>query len=72
MLAETVSVPEPQRPVPARPAGRSEYQNEIQARVEKFRAHQARFNREREAYCSATVARMQATLDKFPVSRPSK
>lgn len=72
MLAETVAVPEPQRPVPARPAGRSEYQNEIQARVEKFRAHQARFNREREAYCSATVARMQATLDKFPVSRPSK
>jgi len=75
MLAESVSVPEPRipepsRPMPVRPAGRSEYQSEIQARVEKFRAHQAKFNREREAYCSATVARMQATLDGFPVPRP--
>jgi hypothetical protein len=79
MLAESVSVPEPQKPlqqmplqkaIPARPAGRSEYQSEIQARVDKFRAHQAKFNREREAYCSATVARMQATLDKYPVPRP--
>ena len=74
MLAESVSVPEPPlpgppRPVAAHPAGRREYQSEIQARVEKFRAHQARFNREREAYCSATVARMQATLDGFPVPR---
>lgn len=72
MLAETVSLPEPQKAMPARSAGRSEYQSEIQARVEKFRAHQAKFNREREAYCSATVARMQAALDKFPTSRPSK
>ena len=75
MLAETISlpeppIPEPARPVPVRSAGRSEYQSEIQARVEKFRAHQARFNREREAYCSATVARMQATLDKYPAPRP--
>ena len=51
-------------------AGRSEYQSEIQARVDKFRAHQAKFNREREAYCSATMAKMQATLDKYPVPRP--
>jgi hypothetical protein len=75
MLAETVSVqeppiPEPPRPVPVRSAGRSEYQSEIQARVEKFRAHQAKFNREREAYCSATVARMQAALDKYAAPRP--
>lgn len=75
MLAETISVPEPPvsepaMPMPSRPAGRSEYQSEIQARVDKFRAHQARFNREREAYCSATVARMQATLDKYPSPRP--
>jgi hypothetical protein len=81
MLAEALgvaeqpaaAVPEPAKPVPPiRPAGRSEYQSEIQARVEKFRAQQAKFNREREAYCSATMAKMQATLDKYPVPRPSK
>jgi hypothetical protein len=74
MLAEAILPPEPPKPVapvpPARPAGRSEYQSEIQARVDQFRAHQAKFNRERDAYCSATVAKMQATLDKYPVPRP--
>lgn len=65
--------PEPAQPVPPiRPAGRGDYRSEIQARVEKFRAHQAKFNREREAYCSATMAKMHATLDKFPAPRPSK
>lgn len=78
MLAEAISLPEapkamPSRAVPPlRPAARSEYQSEIQARVEKFRAQQAKFSREREAYCSATVARMQATLDKYPAPRSSK
>jgi hypothetical protein len=69
MLAEAISPPKEARPVPlasvapVRATARSEYQSEIQARVEKFRAHQAKFNREREAYCSATMAKMQATLD---------
>ena len=81
MLAEAISaplpsakaVPEAAKPLlPLRPAGRSEYQSEIQARVAKFRAQQAKFNQEREAYCSATMARMQATLDRYPVPRPSK
>lgn len=75
-LPQAVAAPEPAPPVlpvsPIRAAGRSEYQNEIQARVDRFRAQQAKFNREREAYCSATMARMQATLDKYPVPRPSK
>src|ERR1043166_4402224 len=71
MLAEKVVVPEPPKAMP-RPVGRSEYQNDIQARVEKFRAHQAKFNRERDAYCDATVAKMQATLDRFPVPRAGK
>ena len=77
MLAEAISLPEAPKAMPSKavapvhPAARSEYQSEIQARVEKFRAQQAKFNREREAYCSATVARMQATLDKYPV-RSSK
>jgi len=71
MLAETVAVPEPPKmTAPVRPATRSEYLSEIQARVEKFRAHQAKFNRDREAYCSATMAKVHATLDKYPVPRP--
>ena len=75
MLAEGISPAEAPKPVlsapmpPLRTAGRSQYQNEIQARVEKFRAHQARFKREREAYCSATMAKMLASLDKYPVPR---
>jgi hypothetical protein len=70
MLAEAVTVPEPPKPAaPVRPATRSEYQSDIQARVEKFRAHQARFNRDRDAYCSATMAKVQDTLDKYPVPR---
>ncbi len=55
-----------------RTVGRSEYQSEIQARVEKFRAHQAKFNRDREAYCSATMAKVHATLDGYPLPRSSK
>ena len=75
MLAEGIAPSEAPKPAvsaappPLRVAGRSEYQSEIQARVDKFRAHQAKFNREREAYCSATMAKMQATLDKYPVPR---
>ena len=37
-------------------------QSEIRARVANFRAHQERFNREREAYCSATMAKVHAAL----------
>ncbi|QHO76056.1 hypothetical protein ACH79_29050 [Bradyrhizobium sp. CCBAU 051011] len=41
---------------------RDDFQAEIRARVANFRAHQERFNREREAYCSATMARVHASL----------
>ncbi|KRR26490.1 hypothetical protein CQ14_03115 [Bradyrhizobium lablabi] len=41
---------------------RDDFQAEIRARVANFRAHQERFNREREAYCSATMAKVHATL----------
>ena len=65
MLAEAIANPEPPKPLQiSRPALRSEYQNEIQARVASFRAHQQRFLREREAYCSATMAKVQASLGK--------
>ena len=46
----------------ARPDLREDFQAEIRARVANFRAHQERFNREREAYCSATMAKVHASL----------
>ena len=51
------------RPVPfARPDLREDFQSEIRARIACFRAHQERFNREREAYCTATMAKVHAAL----------
>jgi hypothetical protein len=74
MLAETIASSEPPKPVQiSRPALRSEYQTEIQARVASFRAHQQRFRNEREAYCSATMAKVQAALGRdVPPSRLGK
>lgn len=67
MLAEAIASPQPPKQVAvARPASRSEYQNEIQARVANFRAHQQRFLREREDYCSTTMAKVQKTLNNLP------
>ena len=40
--------------------------SEMQARVANFRAHQQRFNREREAYCSATLTKLRAAIDNAP------
>jgi len=48
---------------PLRPIIHSEVKDEILARIEIFRAHQDRFNRERSEYFSATLARMRATID---------
>ena len=62
------------RPAPlARLDLREDFQSEIRARVANFRAHQERFNREREAYCSATMARVHASLrEGEPPTRPGK
>ena len=50
-----------------------DFRSEIKARVANFRAHQERFNREREAYCSATMAKVHAALrEGTPPHRPSK
>jgi hypothetical protein len=64
MLAETIAAAvEPPKPAPiARAEPRVDFQSEIRARVANFRAHQERFNREREAYCSATMAKVHAAL----------
>ncbi|SRR6266568_1028449 len=65
---------ETSRPAPlARPDLQEDFQSEIRARVASFRAHQERFNREREAYCSATMAKVHAALrEGEPPTRPAK
>jgi hypothetical protein len=63
LLADTtVTAPLPKPAQVARPDARVDFQSEIRARVANFRAHQERFNREREAYCSATMAKVHASL----------
>jgi hypothetical protein len=42
--------------------------SEIKERVANFRAHQERFNREREDYCSATMDKVHAALRDRPGS----
>ena len=62
-LADLTPVAELPRPVQmARLELRDDFQSEIRTRVANFRAHQERFNREREAYCSATMAKVRAAL----------
>lgn len=64
LLAEQPAiVSEPRRPAPiSRPELQNDVQSEIRARVASFRAHQERFNRERDAYCRATLAKVHAAL----------
>lgn len=38
-------------------------QDEIRARIASFRAHQERFNRERQEYFTATLARLRASIE---------
>ena len=59
------------RPIPlARPDLREDFQSEIRARIASLRAHQERFNREREAYCTATMAKVHATLKQGELPPP--
>jgi hypothetical protein len=44
------------------PIAPSDMASEIRARVASFRAHQERFNREREQYFSATLERLRAAI----------
>ena len=44
----------------------SDERDEIRARIASFRAHQERFNREREEYFAATLARLRASLRDAP------
>ena len=61
------AMPQALRPAPVtRAEVRSDFQSEIKARVANFRANQAKFSQEREAYCSATMAKVHATLREMP------
>jgi hypothetical protein len=62
-LASVAPAAELPRPVQmARLELRDDFQSEIRSRVANFRAHQEKFSREREAYCSATMAKVRAAL----------
>ena len=57
------NVPAARPSVPAaRPIVSGDVRAEIQNRVAKFRAHQQRFHRERDEYCSATLAKMRVLV----------
>jgi hypothetical protein len=63
-----IAEPPPSPPAPAsRPIVPSEMTSEIRARIATFRAHQERFNREREEYFSATLARLKAAIRDNPL-----
>jgi hypothetical protein len=57
------SVPTARPSIPAaRPSVSGDVRAEIQNRVASFRAHQQRFHRERDEYCSATLAKMRVLV----------
>ena len=64
--AGTAAVAEPlkavQPPQFAKLDIRGDFGTEVRARVASFRAHQERFLREREEYCSTTMAKVRAAL----------
>jgi hypothetical protein len=65
--------PMPPAPLAApRRVALTEMQQEIRDRVESFRAHQQRFNREREEYFSSTLAKLKASMKNMPPPRVGK
>jgi len=61
--ATVVEVPPPaQLPQFARLDLRGDFQSEVRARVANFRANQQRFLKEREDYCSSTMAKVRAAI----------
>ena len=59
-------------PIAQRPIVQSEMAKEIRARVASFRAHQERFNREREEYFAATLTRLRAAIKDMAPPRLNK
>lgn len=52
----------PPQPLPVPPRRVSDVRSEMQARIANFRKHQERFEREREEYCAATLAKLRADI----------
>ena len=52
----------PPQPLAAPPPRTSDVRSEMQARIANFRKHQERFEREREEYCAATLAKLRADI----------
>jgi hypothetical protein len=50
----------------------SDVRTEIQTRVANFRAHQQRFNREREEYFSATLTKLRTAIENDSATDPSE
>jgi hypothetical protein len=50
----------------------TDIQKEIRDRVASFRAHQQRFNKEREEYFSATIAKLKASMKDLPPPRAGR
>ena len=65
-VANAADLPSPPPPTTRRPIVQTELANEIRARIASFRAHQERFNREREEYFAATLARLRAAVKEPP------
>jgi hypothetical protein len=65
------NIPAGRPSVPAgRPSVSGEMRAEMQNRVASFRAHQQRFHRERDEYCSATLAKMRVLVSDDSASAP--
>jgi hypothetical protein len=64
--------PPPAPASPPRQVALTDIQKEIRDRVASFRAHQQRFNKEREEYFSATIARLKASMKDLPPPRVGK
>jgi hypothetical protein len=73
VTSEAVTSEAPKPAQIARIDVKGDFQSEIRARVASFRAHQERFTREREAFGSTTMAKVQASLREVSMPpRPGK
>ena len=77
-IQETAQIDEPASPVPqpqpypvAPPRDTGDFRSEVQGRVANFRKHQERFEREREEYCAATLAKARAAIGDGPLRAPA-
>lgn len=61
-LGRPPEMPAVATPPAPRPLVPGDFQRELKGRIASFRAHQERFNRERDEYFNATLARLRAAI----------